>query len=180
MIVLPLALFWVPHWGMLVQNMVRTLGSVVKHQGNSWPSGFRQKFSLRSLHNKESHPIICCKCMQVGGWASECVCMCVSDSLAGVGLRYECVVMGILWVPALASESRGCYIDCPSITFSSAPVTLGCFHHAAFWGRFCKRAKRWSLYQTAYLCICLFVYGLNMFIRPLCNISGFFRDNQDI
>lgn len=38
----PSALFWVPHSGMLVQNIMRILGSVVKHQGNSCPSGFRQ------------------------------------------------------------------------------------------------------------------------------------------
>lgn len=38
----PLTGLWIPHWGMLVQNILGTPGSVVKHHGESCPSGFRQ------------------------------------------------------------------------------------------------------------------------------------------
>lgn len=65
----------------------------------------------------------------------------VCDSLAEVGLREECVVMGILGVPALACESGRCHVHGPPVTFPSALITLSCFHNITFGRRFCERAK---------------------------------------
>lgn len=64
------------------------------------------------------------------------------DSLAGVGLRKERVVVGILRVPALAGDSRGRAIDCAPVTFAAALVALGCFRHTAHGGRLCGTAGR--------------------------------------
>lgn len=86
----------------------------------------------------ESRPVICSD-ISACRWVSEW--MCESDSLAGVGLRYECVVMGILRVPALADEPGGYHVHCPPITLSSALVTLGCFHHITFRRCFCEIAE---------------------------------------
>lgn len=95
-----------------------------------------------------------------------------SDSLAGVGLRYERVVVGILRVPALAGDSRGRDVGCAPVAFAAALVALSCFRHAALRGRLCGRAvrmrrggrqaegkKRRSERQTE----SLFVYGLDIF-----------------
>lgn len=128
----PSALLWVPHWGMLVQGIVRILGSVVKHQGNSWPSGFRQKFSLRSLENTRRQPRT--RCDRTGVGTSR------RHSLAGVGLRCERVVMGVLRVPALTRESCRRYVHGPPVAPSSALVTLARFHHVTLRGRICERA----------------------------------------
>lgn len=53
------------------------------------------------------------------------------------------MIMGILRVPPLAGESCWCCVYGPSVTTSSALVTLGCFHHITFRGVFCKRVERW-------------------------------------
>lgn len=62
------------------------------------------------------------------------------DSLAGVGLRSERVVVGILRVPVLAGDSRGRDIDLAPVAFAAALVAVGCFRHAAPWGGFCRVA----------------------------------------
>lgn len=65
----------------------------------------------------------------------------VADSLAGVGLRCERVVVGILGVPPLAGEARWGRVYGPSVSLSSALVTFGCFHHVAFGVGVCKRVE---------------------------------------
>lgn len=62
----------------------------------------------------------------------------MADSLAGVGLRCERVVVGILGVPPLASEARWGCVYGPSVSLSSALVTFGCFHHVTFGVGICE------------------------------------------
>lgn len=137
--------------GLVLGAALRDVGA--EHRADSWvhreaPGGFLAiwiptvVFSQVSGKHRESHPVICYKCMQVGVRADACL-MWESDSLAGVGLRYECVVMGILRVPALAAESSGHQIHCPSVTLSSALVTLGRFHHITFRRRFWKTVQQY-------------------------------------
>lgn len=64
-----------------------------------------------------------------------------ADLLAGVGLRCERVVMGILGVPPLAGEACWCCVYGPPVSPSFALVTLGCFHHVTFRGGFCERVE---------------------------------------
>lgn len=64
------------------------------------------------------------------------------DSLAGVGFRKERVVVGILRVPALAGDSRGRDVDGAPVAFAAALVALGCFRHAALWGRLCGESGK--------------------------------------
>lgn len=137
--------------GLVLGAALRDVGA--QHRADSWvrreaPGGFLAiwiptvVFSQVSGKHRKNHPVICYKCMQVGVRVDACL-MWESDSLAGVGLRYECVVMGILRVPALAAESSGHQIYCPSVTLSSALVTLGRFHHITFRRRFWKRVKQY-------------------------------------
>lgn len=72
-------------------------------------------------------------------------------SLAGVGLRCECVVMGILRVPALTRESCRRYVHSPSVAPSSALVTLARFRHITFRGSICERAGRHLRWSTSSL-----------------------------
>lgn len=65
----------------------------------------------------------------------------VCDSLAGVGLWYERVVVGILRVPALAGESSRHHVHCPPVALASALVALGSLHHIAFRRCFCTKSK---------------------------------------
>lgn len=75
----------------------------------------------------------------------------VADSLAGVGLRCERVVVGILGVPPLAGEARWGRVYGPSVRLSSALVTFGCFHHVTFGVGVCERVEvTFKLYRDRY------------------------------
>lgn len=65
----------------------------------------------------------------------------MADSLAGVGLRCERVVVGILGVPPLAGEARWGGVYGPSVSLTSALVTFGCFHHVTFGVGVCERVE---------------------------------------
>lgn len=61
------------------------------------------------------------------------------DSLAGVSLGCEGVVVGVLRVPALTRQSCRCCVYGPSVAPSFALVALCRLHHVTFRGVLCGR-----------------------------------------
>lgn len=97
------------------------------------------------------------------------------------------MVMGILGVPALASESSRRHVHCPPITFPSALITLGCFHDVTFGGCFCETEKyiKVGLVKEPYVNqsfhlfpLTFTVYYMCVFCRYSLNVKGKFTSES--